>query len=75
MRLSGQELDVLDKVEAWRGRMAREERRDGEEELVDESGGEELPEERRAGLGDDHAVAALAQSGDGGARDRRARRR
>ena len=55
-----QELDALDEAEARCEGVAREERRDGEEELVDELGGDELPEERRARLGDDHAVTALA---------------
>ena len=53
-----QELYSLDEVEARGERVAGKERRDGEKELVHELGGDELPKQRRTGLGDDHAVTA-----------------
>ena len=55
---------------------AGENRRDREEELVDEPGGKEAAEDVRPGLGEDQPVAARAQERESGAEvDRRARHR
>lgn len=57
---AGSQVGSFDEAEpaAFPG-IAREERRDGEKELVGDAGGEESPEGMRACLGEDQAVPSL----------------
>src|SRR5205823_11577037 len=58
----GEQLDALDEREpAPRFEAAGEHGRDGQEELVDETAGQQCPEGRRAGLGEDVLVTTRTQ--------------
>src|SRR5207237_9319307 len=63
--LARQELEAFDEAEpAVVRRAARDQRRDREEELVDEASLEQGAERPRSRLGDDQLVPARAESGD-----------
>ena len=66
MLLLGQQRDALDDREpVLGGRAAGEQRRDGQEQLVDEALADERAEQPRSGLAEDPPVAALAQEAHG----------